>query len=194
MLSTPRSRAPWSTGSRLARASRLERAAHELRRDHQRERGEHELQRPARHCVCYRDAADHPKQAEAAEYEAVTDPHVPVAVLAVGAERRHEHDGEERRRLGSHLCLIEEDHEGGDEEDPAPHADEPPEHPAQKAQRSGGHVLHQRMNCTAVATRSAANSRATKRSGMRCWTAAPATTPASAGMPTTAASPGLTFP
>ena len=90
-----------------------------------------------------------------------------------------------------------EDRQGGDEEDTAADADQPAGHSAREPQRHDPEHLariHQTTSSTAMTTSRSANRAEIARSGIRCWRAAPATTPASAGPPTSAASPSSTLP
>src|SRR4051794_17184757 len=183
MPSTRPSRALWSTGASV-RPARLQDPSHQLRRDHQAEGREHELEGPAGHGVRDRDSAGDAEEAEGAHDEALPQPDVAVPVLAVGAERRDEHDRHERGGLGRPPRLGEEDHEGRDEEKSAPPAHPPSQHspqeptpppppppppkpPPETPPRACAHLLKKKPAPAPAPPSGAAKSGAPPRGGMR---------------------------
>src|SRR5205814_223044 len=110
-----------------------------------------------------------------------------------GPHRRRREDREQRRRLGVQLREAEAEHERRHEQDPAADAEEPGEHSGEKPEQQHEHDRHA-SNLIPTASRSAANAYESCRTGMRCCSEVPPTTPSIAGIPTSAAAPGLTSP
>src|SRR2546423_194873 len=170
-------------------------AAKELSREHEGQAGEQKLESAFRDGVRDRHPGRDAKRRDNAEDDPVANPDVSVAVLAPGSQRRDEDDRQQRGRLGADLALVEEDRQGGHEDDSAADPDETPEGAAGEPQYGCGDVLHQeRIMSVAVAIRRAAKSSATPRSGRRCCSAVPATTPPRAGIATSAPLATSTFP
>jgi hypothetical protein len=120
------------------------------------------------------------------DQQAILETNVAVAALAPRAHHRHENDRHERGGLGAELREVGEDHQRGHEEDPAPYPHEAAGHPGRKAKgEQAGPVerIHQKTRTAADASSNTMKARATARSEMRCWSAVPATTPATAGIP-----------
>src|SRR5581483_7639518 len=123
------------------------------------------------------------------------DPEVDVAVAALppGADDRGREDGEQRRRLRVQLREAEHEHERRHEQDPAAHSEEPGEHAGEAADGDDEDDRHTSSR-TPTAASTNANRYVRRSRGIRCWSAVPATTPTTAGMPTSAAAPGFTSP
>src|SRR4051812_25145946 len=155
--------------------------------DHEHQPGEHHLHDALRHDVDDRDAGNRAGDRRRAEQGAVAQVDVAVALLTPRADDRHGHDRQQRRRLGVALVEAQEDCQRGDEEDPAAHPEEAGEQARERA--DDDRADHFSARSIAATTRTAANSRRTVRTGMRCWSHVPATTPPTAGRPTSRPSP-----
>src|SRR5215207_1123114 len=183
---------PWTRGSRALWSTY--RPEHELHSDHERQPGEDQLQGALRNLVRGHHPDHDAERRERPDHQPVPNPDVAVAELSPDGDERHRNDRQQRRRLRLDLRLIEEDRERGHEEDPASHPEQATGQPARKAQDQGRDLAHGTISSTAITISRAAKRREITRSGTRCWTAVPTTTPAIAGTPTKAAFAGSTFP
>ena len=91
------------------------------------------------------------------------------------------------------LGQPEAERERRDEDDPAADAEEPGEDAADEADQRDDDVPHTRSRNPTTASRSE-KPYESWRTGTRCCIAVPARTPTTAGMPTSAAAPGLISP
>src|SRR4051794_24495347 len=174
----------------VSRAPR--RSADHLRGDDQHEAGEGDLDGALRDEVDDRDAGDRARDRGRPEDRAVAQAHVAVAVLAPGADERHRHDREQRGRLGVDLAEAEEDRQRGHEQHAAADAQQPGEDARERA--DDDRRDHRSARSAAATTRTAANSSRTVRTGTRCCSHVPATTPPTAGTPTSRPSPTWRLP
>src|ERR687886_612268 len=164
----------------VSRARR--RSSDHLRRDDEHEPGERHLDRALGQQVDDRDARDGARDRRRPEHRAVAQADVAVAALAPGAHERHRHDREQRGRLRVDLAEAEEDGQRGHEEDAAADAEEPGQDARERADDDRGD--HRSARSAAATTRTTANSSRTVRTGTRCCSHVPATTPPTAGTPT----------
>src|SRR5688572_14615192 len=190
-----------AAGLRLVgRRRRRQRAADEPDRDEDDERRKGELEHALGDGVRQEHPDAHADRRKRADQRRLAQAHVAVPALAPGSDDRDGHDREQRRGDRVELGLVEEEDERRDEEDAAADPDQPADHSAREAERRRrddlrGRRVHQPITSfTAIASSRVANIREIARSGRRCWTAAPITTPPSAGTPTTAALAGSTLP
>src|SRR5438128_503574 len=114
-------------------------------------------------------------------------------MLPPRADERRRQDREQRRRLRVQLSQPEPECKRRHEDDAAAHAEQPGEHAAGEPDRDDEQNRHT-SNLTPTAASTNAKPYASLSTGTRCWIAAPATTPTTAGSPTSAAAPGLTSP
>jgi hypothetical protein len=108
-------------------------------------------------------------------------------VLTPGADGG---DGDDRReRSGLCLEMRQPDHEGegGNEEDPATHAEHARKDARSEAEQDGERDRHPRKSRTAMPKRSRLKSPTRRRDETRCWTEVPMSVPTIAGNPTRAA-------
>ena len=74
------------------------------------------------------------------------------------ADNGHRDDRQQRRRLGLDLAEVEQEHEGGNEDQPAADSEEPAERARQETDHDGSEDLHhQTSSQAAMAARSPAN-------------------------------------
>src|SRR5215208_548366 len=119
--------------------------------------------------------------------ERCTPADVAVAVLPPGAGRDRRQDREQRRGLGLELGQSERD-ERRDEQDPAADAEHAGQDACGEAQSDGDEDRrHETSSEIPIATRSSANAYESVRPLTRCCSDVPATAPAAAGSPTSAA-------
>src|SRR5215213_8105132 len=164
----------------------LKRPAGEADREHQLHGREPELQRPLRQRVGEQRAAHHPGQRQQPHRQPVAHPQVAVAALAQRADDRHRDDRHERRGLGAELRLGQEEDQAGHEDHAPADAEQAARHAGREADYQGADDvdLAHRISSTDETMRSAANNPAIARVGIRCCIHVPASTPPTAGTPT----------
>ena len=134
-----------------------------------------------------------PSDRQRSHHRGVLHPQVAVGALAPAADERDRHDREQRRRLRLDLPVPEQDRQRRHEQDPA--AD-----PEQAGRDAGCHADQRRedhdvsTSWIAAATSRTEKANAIASAGTRCCSHVPASTPPTAGMPTSSASPTSTLP
>src|SRR4051794_32325757 len=119
---------------------------------------------------------------------------VSIALLAPDPDGDRRNDREQGRGLGVELREAEPGQDG-DEEDAAADPEETRQDPRDDAERDGEQIVaHCSSIRIAIATRSAAKRNESVRTGSRCWSVVPPSAPNAAGIPTSAAYAGLTWP
>src|SRR5262249_34826172 len=119
--------------------------------------------------------------------------HVAVPDLTPRADECCRENCQERRGFGVQLCQPEDKRECRNEETPTADAEQAGEHAAEDADQGDQNDRHARSRTPTTAS-STANPYVSSRTGRRCCSAVPASTPNTAGIPTSIAAPGFTSP
>ena len=109
---------------------------------------------------------------------------LPYPCLAPGADDRHGDDREQGRRLRVQVGLAQHQRERRYEQDPAAHAEQAAGGARREPEQDCADLLHYTSSSMATATSRPENISEIVRSEMRCCSDVPASTPATAGRPT----------
>src|SRR3954451_20382300 len=188
-----RARVPRSWPGSIGRFPK--RAPRDLGGDEQHEHAEQAPERVLREGLRDLDARLDAADRRDSDHERGPPAHVVVADLPPRADHRRGQDRQQAGGLGVELRQPEHERERRDEQDPAADAEEAREDSRERAEHAGREQRpHQTSSRTPTAASNAANASESVRVARRCWSVVPATTPATAGRPTTAAAPTLISP